>query len=123
MFVHLKGHKYSYTPLLGGVHESGGWVVTFYRCEVGWNSIEPSCWVLYGESKSLQEWGVNLTSSWRYWASFVLDLVSELRPNHTRETHGDGPFVHQRVAGDSRGVGFWFIHGFDPITICIEMAY
>ena len=64
-----------------------------------------------GNTNDFEEWGVNLTCSRRYWASFVLDLGSEWRPTHTRENPGDGSFVDQRIVGDSRGVGFWFIYG------------
>ena len=32
-------------------------------------------------------------------------------------------FLGMREVWYSQGVGFWFIYGFHPITICIKMGY
>ena len=67
--------------------------------------------------------GVHLTASPSYLPPLPLTLGSDLSPNYTRENQGYGSFVGHRFLGDPRVVGFWFIHGFDPITICIKMGY
>ena len=97
-----------------------GWAVACYRGKVWEEHKIARLLGIEWRTEMTSGVRVHLISSLRYRVPLSFALRSE--PSW-KETPRFDTILYLQDVGYSQGVGFWFLYGFDAITICIEMGY